>query len=324
MSEVSPFSGEKKEYYNTGLNKFVNEAKSLAKFYALPGIVAVKDFFRENGTAYIVMEFVDGVTLKQRLAQLGGKMPADEALSMMRPLMKSLAQVHTTGIIHRDISPDNIMLTKSGEVKLLDFGAARDYVSDNSKTVQLKPGYAPEEQYRTRGVQGPWTDVYALCATIYRMITGETPPESLERKSEDPIIPPSRKGAQITNLAENALLKGLAVMQKDRFQNVGALYNALYSDEMQSSREPVRPERTVTEAEAIVAQYQQELEQANARADHAIASLHAQLEETKKKLEATDTGMEIKGEKNSSERWFQSVWSALSFWLLYFRAEHQR
>ena len=179
---VTPFRGEKTEFFATGRSRFINEAKTLAKFYTLPGIVSVRDFFLENGTAYIVMEFVEGETLKQRLSRVGGKMAPGEVFELMRPLLRSLAEMHASGLIHRDISPDNIMITPENNIKLIDFGAARDYLDSGNRSlsVMLKPGYAPEEQYFARGQQGPWTDIYALCATIYRAITGITPPESVE------------------------------------------------------------------------------------------------------------------------------------------------
>lgn len=225
---VTPFTGEAGEQYKKGLERFVGEAKILAKFYALPGIVSVKDYFRENGTAYIVMEYVDGVTLKQTLKNRGGRLPVEETLSIVTPVMDSLAQVHEAGLIHRDISPDNIMLTERG-AKLIDFGAAREYASaeDRSRSVIFKMGYAPYEQYQSRGEQGPWTDVYALCATIYKCITGETPPEALERMGEDPLLPPSRFGIPILPQVEAALLKGFAVFKKDRYQDIGQLSRGL-------------------------------------------------------------------------------------------------
>ena len=225
---VTPFTGEAGEQYKKGLERFVGEAKILAKFYALPGIVSVKDYFRENGTAYIVMEYVDGVTLKQTLKNRGGRLPVEETLSIVTPVMDSLAQVHEAGLIHRDISPDNIMLTERG-AKLIDFGAAREYASaeDRSRSVIFKMGYAPYEQYQSRGEQGPWTDVYALCATIYKCITGETPPEALERIGEDTLLAPSRFGISILPQVEAALLKGLAVMKKDRYQEIPQLARAL-------------------------------------------------------------------------------------------------
>ncbi len=228
---VTPFAGDKREAYLGGLTRFVGEAKSLAKFYSLPGVVSVKDFFKENGTAYIVMEYVDGITLKQYLKEQGGKLLASTVFDMVKPLMKSLGQMHAANIIHRDISPDNIMITREGNIKLLDFGAARSISTDGAKSlsVLLKPGYAPEEQYRSRGSQGPWTDIYALSATLYKMITGETPPESMERMHEDILVPPSKLGVCLNEAQENALLKGLAILQKDRYQSIEDFYGALFS-----------------------------------------------------------------------------------------------
>ena len=226
---VFPYSGDKAEMFAAGRDRFVREAKNLAKFYALPGIVSVKDYFQENGTAYIVMEFVEGRTLKSMLAESGGKLPVGEVLEYMKPIIKSLHEVHTAGIIHRDISPDNMIITKEGNSKLIDFGAARG-VSDGqqSLSVLLKPGFAPEEQYRTRGVQGAWSDVYALCATIYRAVTGVTPDEALERTQQDTLEIPGNMGVSLPGSQEAALMKGLAVFQRDRFQSVMELYDALY------------------------------------------------------------------------------------------------
>ncbi len=230
-NSITPFTGDSLEFFTRGRDKFINEAKTLAKFYTLPGIVSVKDFFLENGTAYIVMEYLDGITLKQHLAQKGGKLPAAEVFALMEPLVKSLTEVHRAGLIHRDISPDNIMLTKDGSVKLLDFGAAREISAsgEKSNTVNIKTGYAPEEQYRTHGVQGPWTDIYALSATIYKCITGVTPDESLERLREDRLVPPSALGIALSPGQEAALMKGLAVLQKNRFQDLEEFSAALHS-----------------------------------------------------------------------------------------------
>ena len=230
-NSITPFTGDSLEFFTRGRDKFINEAKTLAKFYTLPGIVSVKDFFLENGTAYIVMEYLDGITLKRHLAEQGGKLPAAEVFTLMGPLVKSLTEVHRAGLIHRDISPDNIMLTKDGSVKLLDFGAAREISAsgEKSNTVNIKTGYAPEEQYRTHGVQGPWTDIYALSATIYKCITGITPDESLERLREDRLQPPSSLAIPISPAQEAALMKGLAVLQKNRFQNLEEFSAALSS-----------------------------------------------------------------------------------------------
>lgn len=227
---LTVFSGSDQNMFEQGREKFINEAKSLARFDSLPGIVSVKDFFLENGTAYIVMEYVDGETLKSFLKRNGGKASPETVFTMMEPLMKSLSKVHEQGIIHRDISPDNIMITKDSKVKLLDFGAARDISMSGQKSlsIQLKPGYAPEEQYRSHGKQGPWTDVYALCATMYMAITGVQPMESLERMHSDRVQPPSLLGIAINPSQEAALMHGMSVYAANRTPDVTQLYNELY------------------------------------------------------------------------------------------------
>ncbi|HIS47334.1 MAG TPA: serine hydrolase [Candidatus Scybalocola faecigallinarum] len=227
---VTVFTGQRRQIFDEGLAKFVDEARRLGKFFALPGIVSVRDYFQENNTGYIVMEFAQGQTLKALLeTQPGSRMSADVIFEMMKPVMESLIIVHKAGIIHRDISPDNLMVDDRGNVKLLDFGAARSFlaVDEKSLSVMLKPGYAPEEQYRSRGQQGPWTDVYALCATIYRAITGVVPEESLNRLTGDVLPPPSQLGVRIHPGQEQVLMKGLAVMAGDRFKDMSELKAAL-------------------------------------------------------------------------------------------------
>ena len=228
---VTALSGNNMENYEKGKRQFVDEARRLAKFDHMPGIVYVRDFFEENGTAYMVMEFAEGKTLKERLKENGEKLPSDIIFAMMEPVMKSLGEIHKQGMIHRDISPDNMMVDKKGKVKLLDFGAARDYLSEEERSLSviLKQGYTPEAQYRSRGEQGPWTDVYALCATIYRAVTGVVPLESLDRMEEDTLRRPSELGAVISPARENAIMKGLSVRAKDRYQNMEELWQACYT-----------------------------------------------------------------------------------------------
>ena len=221
----SSTSGERKDFFDTGRERFLREAQILAKFSGSTGIVDVRDFFEENNTAYIVMEYLDGQTLKDYLKNKGTLTP-EQTIRLLMPVMESLKKIHTQGLIHRDISPDNIMLV-DGHVKLLDFGAARNVsaTANKSLSVMLKPGYAPEEQYRSKGDQGPWTDVYALCATMYKCITGITPDDSTQRVFSDELKTPSALGISIDPVIEKALLKGLNVMQKDRYQNIDELLN---------------------------------------------------------------------------------------------------
>ncbi len=220
---ISPFTQFQSDYEH-GKKRFIEEARTLAKFSDFPGIVSVSDCFEDGGSAYMVMQFLEGVTLKEYLNRKGNKIDPNEAISILTPVMDALREVHRAGIIHRDISPDNIFITSDGQVKLIDFGAARESMGGGkSLSIQLKQGYAPEEQYRAHGNQGSWTDVYALAATLYRMVTGETPPESIERLSYDTLIIPE-------DLPENiriALQMGLAVRAPERYATVEQFQNAL-------------------------------------------------------------------------------------------------
>ena len=227
---VSMYAGKNEADVSKWREGFINEARNLAKFSNLNGIVEVRDFFNENGTAYIVMEYIEGITLKQYLKQNGGKISVSKTFEMMEPVIRALSKVHDAGIIHRDISPDNIMITKYGGMKLLDFGAAREFAgnAEKSLSIMLKPGYAPEEQYRSRGKQGPWSDVYALTATIYKCITGVTPVESMERMREDTLKSPRELGVSISDAQNTAVMQGMAVYAENRIQNMDVLHAVLY------------------------------------------------------------------------------------------------
>ena len=228
---VTAFTGKSAEFYQAGKDKFIKEARALAKFSNLPGIVSVRDYFEANNTSYIIMEYLEGNTLKHYLRSVGGKLMPQQALQMMEPVIRSLEEVHKQGLIHRDISPDNIMILNNGNMKLLDFGAAREVTgprADQSLSVMLKPGYAPEEQYRTHGKQGPWTDLYAISATIYKCLTGTTPVEAMERMRNDTLMPPSRMGVVLPPWQEAALMKGMALYAEDRYHSLEDFYKAFY------------------------------------------------------------------------------------------------
>ena len=214
-------------FFNKGVECFLLEAKSVAKFSEEEGIVDVLDYFQANGTAYIVMEYLDGETLKDRVNRRGC-FKLEELVGLMMPVMRSLSVIHAEGIIHRDISPDNLMLTKRGKLKLMDFGSARYYTNEERKmSVILKQGFAPEEQYRQNGKQGPYTDVYALCATMYACITGKVPVSSLDRLGEDTLLPPSQLGAVVLPYQEHALMHGMALLAKNRTPDMGTLIREL-------------------------------------------------------------------------------------------------
>ena len=243
---VLSYSNSTQEVFEKGREKFINEARLLAKCSNLSEIVSVKDFFRENHTAYIVMEYIEGITLKAYLKQNGDHIPARKTLQMMKPVICSLSKVHDMNLIHRDISPDNIMICNNGSVKILDFGGARDYIFSNEKSlsIMLKPGYAPEEQYRTHGNQGPWTDVYALCATMYRCITGSVPPESLERAYQESLPPIQSISPDCPPAAASAIEKGMSIYPEDRFQSMQELYSALYESSQSFSDAPEPQKRS--------------------------------------------------------------------------------
>jgi len=226
---VNPLSQKNKKDLDYGLEKFAEEARLVARLKDHPGIVTVVDFFRANGTGYIVMEYVDGRTLKQYLTDHGNKIPFSEALSIMTQVMAALEKVHQAGILHRDVNPNNIYIEQDGNVKILDFGNAKQAMGEQSRSlsVVLTPCYAPEEQYRARGHQGAWTDIYSLGATFYRAITGQAPTESLERMQFDDLVPPSQLNIAIPARSEAALLKALAVRRENRFQTVAQFRDAI-------------------------------------------------------------------------------------------------
>ncbi len=233
-------TGNRIEDYESGLNRFLDEARILAKLRGTPNIVSVQDHFRENNTAYFVMEYVDGISLKAYLVSRSGKIPYDQALTILQPIMEALIQVHGSGLTHRDISPDNIFITSNGKSKLLDFGAAR-YSSGEEKSVSviLKHGFAPEEQYSSHGNQGPWTDVYAMGATLYRCITGELPPDSIARVHLDTLKRPSELGISLPVNIETAIMKAMAVKAQHRYPSMGAFLQAVTGGNAESSSRKV-------------------------------------------------------------------------------------
>ena len=217
--------------YEQGLNNFLKEARNMAKYAGEENFVAVHDYFAENNTAYIIMEFVEGQNLKQYLKQ-HGRLTLNEAMPIIMPVMNTLEKIHARNMIHRDVSPSNIMITNDGRVRLLDFGAAREVQLDAQNMTTMsqvyKYGYSPIEQQTPGMKQGPYTDIYALCATIYEMLTGTLPPNPLKRAYEGhQLIPPSRMGVEINPKQEEALIRGLAINGTDRLQTIAELRDAL-------------------------------------------------------------------------------------------------
>ncbi len=232
-SRVTAFKGEMTQQYQAGLKRFMSEAQKLAKYGHVEGIVSIYDIFHENETAYIVMEYLEGQDVKSYLKDKGGKLTYDETMEIITPILKTLQIVHRDQLIHRDISPDNIFITKENKIKLLDFGAARYATTTHSKSLSviLKPGYAPEEQYRSKGIQGSWSDVYAVAATMYKMLTGMVPDEALERRVNDQLVEPAKMGVQMPANAEIALMNALVVKAEQRTGTAEAFLRELTGED---------------------------------------------------------------------------------------------
>jgi serine/threonine protein kinase len=208
--------------FEYGLERFLQEARTLAKFERHSNIVRVRTFFEENGTAYLVMNFYEGRTLAEYLEDRNGFIPEEEALLILEQVVDGLAAVHGEEILHRDIDPNNVYLADDGTVVLLDFGAARTAVGERtqSMSVVLKRGYAPHEQYHSHGDQGPWTDVYACAATLYRAVTGYKPPEAAARILDDDLAEPSELVPSLSEATNEAIVEGLEIRPDDRPESI--------------------------------------------------------------------------------------------------------
>ena len=241
--EVMINNNEKKmQQFTAGMKKFLEEAKKLAKLSSLDGIVHIYDSFEANRTAYIVMEYLEGETLASYMKR-EKKLTEEAAMDIIVPVLQTLEEVHHSGIIHRDIAPDNIFLAKGQDgkthVKLIDFGASRYASTSHSKslTVLIKPGYSPAEQYQSNGEQGTFTDVYAVGAVLYHLVTGVRPEDAFERRTQiqsggkDPLKEPSCYNDELSENFENALMNALSVRVEDRSETADAFLQELISGE---------------------------------------------------------------------------------------------
>jgi len=250
---IVPLKGEREEYFYKGLGSFLEEARKVAKFSENPNIVDVYDFFEENKTGYIVMKFLEGENLQKFLTGKGGKISVEEAIKILFPILDALKKVHFKKLYQRDVSPQNIIITKNHTPVLIDFGAARYIVDEKSRCSELvlRPGYSPLEQYSSEGKIGPWTDIYACGATLYSMITGIKPPPTTDRVLKDELQKPSKTIADLhKNISkaglDNAILRSLSVIIDDRFQTIDEFENALEETitqelELQPQPEPESP-----------------------------------------------------------------------------------
>ena len=185
---VIALPGEDGRYFREALRSFRKEAELLSRFGGVEGIVRYLDYVQENETAYLVMEYVEGENLKQKMRRMEAPFSQEEALTLLYPILLAVDAMHRKNVLHRDISPENLILKPDGTLTLIDFGAAREYSleEDENLTVILKRGYAPDEQYHSGSRQGPWTDLYACCAVLYQMVSGLLPQDASSRRPSAP------------------------------------------------------------------------------------------------------------------------------------------
>lgn len=221
------FGDNERVQWSEGIDRFMKEARKMARLDSVPSIVRVRDAFRENQTAYIVMDFVEGETLKSYLLR-HGVLSYEKCVGLLSPILESLAVIHDNGFIHRDISPDNIMLQPDGAARLLDMGAAMDIRTSDGRVSMavVKRNFSAPEQYVESEVLGRWTDVYAMTATIYYCLTGKVVPEAMEREfKKEPLAFPS--GADIPQQGIQAITAGLEMKAEKRIQNMRELKRRL-------------------------------------------------------------------------------------------------
>lgn len=227
-TKVGLLSGERREQYNVQLKRFFMEAQSVAQFGKAKDIVNIYDYFEENKTAYIIMEYIDGILLKDYLEKQGA-MPAEVALGVIMPIIEGVKKIHSKGIIHRDISPDNIFITDENSIKIFDFGAAQLNSSKEGMAGEkvIKVGYSAPEQYRDKSRQGFYTDIYSVGAILYQMLTGRKPIESTERERRDKLKSPLELGVKVNSNVDRAVMEAMAVQPELRYQDIRQFEEAL-------------------------------------------------------------------------------------------------
>lgn len=242
--QVCPLPGEEGRTFRDAMRAFRREGELMAQFRGMEGVVSQRDFVEENGTSYLVMDYVPGETLMHSMRRTGRVYSQKEALELMRPILRAVDAMHQKHILHRDISPENLILGPDGKLTLIDFGAAREFdlEGEENLTVILKHGYAPEEQYRSGSRQGPWTDLYACCAVLYQMISGIRPQDADQRRRKDQLLPLDEvEGVEVTHGFARALEKGLTVHATERYPSIRALLEDLDTGTDLSSVAPPQP-----------------------------------------------------------------------------------
>lgn len=234
-NEIELYDEKYRKDYEKGLESFLCEGRILARFSNLTAVVGVKNFFHENNTAYLVMDYVEGLSVREYVKHYGVLSP-DRTLFLVQQVIADMQMIHHKQVLHRDVSADNLIITHNGSLKLIDFGATRQEFTKNqyTGTILCKQGYSAIEQYSTGRNQGPWTDIYGLCASIYFMLTGVVPDSAPDRIQNDCV----RSLVQMDEIAmpkvqKEAIMKGLAVEVEHRCHTMAELYAALYGEKLE-------------------------------------------------------------------------------------------
>lgn len=234
--QVEPLKGHE-EIYERIRKKFLDEAQLIYNYRNHPNIVEVKHLFRENNTAYYTMEYLEGTDFGKLISMCGSRISWDRLEPVMSQAVKALEAVHKSGIVHCDLSPDNMYILKNGTVKLIDFGAAKNYIKGPSSIIFMKEGYAPPEQYMSNGKLGPWTDIYAFAVMIYYAFTGCLPPDAIKRLGGRQLKLPSEMGMTCPHEKwETVLNKALSLRPDDRYQDIRSFWNDLTGEKFQTVR----------------------------------------------------------------------------------------
>ena len=242
-TDIIPSSDSKRIMFEHGKKRFLDEARTLCKFSGHENIVQVENFFASNNTAYLVMEYLDGINFRTFISKKGGKVSFEVAQEVFLATAKALNDVHSQNVLHRDISAENIFITRKGKIKLIDFGSARQIAanSDQSLSVMLKPGPAPLEQYSSNGCQGPWTDIYSLGSTFYNAVTGTQVPAAPDRNENDTLVPLQQLCPSIPEEWCKAIDKSLKVSYKDRYQSISELLEDIKPPKKAITKQPMKP-----------------------------------------------------------------------------------
>ncbi|MCR4599314.1 MAG: protein kinase [Acetatifactor sp.] len=245
--EIMVFANKKQEFKKE-VQRFLEEAKYLARFSNHPNIINVYSFFEENNTAYIAMEFLEGISYKEFIKSQGGKIDIDSSVSVIVAVLEALKEIHKENIIHRDVAPDNIYICWDGRIKLMDFGAARFSKKEEDLDAVLKPGFAPPEQYQPNSRQGTFTDIYAVGAVLYRSLTGKMPIEASDRLEQDDLKAPNEINPEIPEKLNNIILRAMAIQPDLRFQTDEEFIEVLnenYNGKIRSIKEELKHRKQI-------------------------------------------------------------------------------